>query len=140
MIKSLLIANRGEIARRVIRSAKALGIRTIAIHSDLDRTAPHVRDADEALAVPSYLDIDAVVAAAKASGAQAIHPGYGFLSERAAFARAVEDAGLTLVGPSAEVMARKRPINSPMPIVSLVLGVFALGPPTAEPLFAAAEV
>jgi acetyl-CoA/propionyl-CoA carboxylase biotin carboxyl carrier protein len=104
MIESLLIANRGEIARRVIRSARALGVRTVAIHTDLDRTAPHVRDADEAVRVESYLDIDAVVAAARSSGAEAIHPGYGFLSERAAFARAVEEAGLTLVGPSAEVM------------------------------------
>ena len=74
------------------------------VHTDLDRSAPHVHDADEAVAVESYLDIDAVIAAARAAGAEAIHPGYGFLSERSAFARAVEDAGLTLVGPSAQVM------------------------------------
>jgi acetyl-CoA/propionyl-CoA carboxylase biotin carboxyl carrier protein len=103
-VKTLLIANRGEIAVRVIRTARALGIRTVAIHSDLDVSAPHVRAADTALRIGSYLDIDEVVAAAVASGAQAIHPGYGFLSERAVFARAVEKAGLILVGPSAEVM------------------------------------
>jgi len=103
-VKTLLIANRGEIALRVMRTAAALGIRTVAIHTDLDVTAPHVRAADTAVRVNSYLDIDAVVAAAVTSGADAIHPGYGFLSERPAFARAVEDAGLKLVGPSAAVM------------------------------------
>ena len=72
----------------------------MAIHTDLDVAAPHVRAADEAVRVESYLDIDAVVAAAQAAGADAIHPGYGFLSERAAFARAVEEAGIKLVGPS----------------------------------------
>ena len=90
----LLIANRGEIACRMIRTARAMGIHTIAVHSDLDRTAPHVRQADEAVEVASYLDIEAVVSAALERGADAIHPGYGFLSERAAFAQAVEDAGL----------------------------------------------
>ena len=104
MIQRLLIANRGEIACRIIRTARAMGIQTVAVHSDLDRTAPHVLAADEAVRVGSYLDIEAVVAATLASGADAVHPGYGFLSERAAFARAVEDAGLTLVGPSAAVM------------------------------------
>jgi acetyl-CoA/propionyl-CoA carboxylase, biotin carboxylase, biotin carboxyl carrier protein len=103
-IATVLIANRGEIALRVMRTAKAMGIRTVAICTDLDTDAPHVRAADEAVLVPSYLDIDAVVGAALASGATAIHPGYGFLSERTEFARAVEDAGLKLVGPSAEVM------------------------------------
>jgi acetyl-CoA/propionyl-CoA/long-chain acyl-CoA carboxylase, biotin carboxylase, biotin carboxyl carrier protein len=104
MIQRLLIANRGEIARRIIRSAQDLGIHTIALHTEIDRSAPHVNDADEAVAIDSYLDIDAVIGAAKAAGADAIHPGYGFLSERSAFAQAVEDAGLTLVGPSAAVM------------------------------------
>ncbi|MDI6911406.1 biotin carboxylase N-terminal domain-containing protein [Nocardioides sp.] len=103
-MKTLLVANRGEIALRVMRTAHAMGIRTVAIYTDLDRTAPHVRAADEAQRVDSYLDIEAVVAAARAAGADAVHPGYGFLSERSAFARAVEDAGLTLVGPSAAVM------------------------------------
>ncbi len=105
-MKTLLIANRGEIALRVIRSARALGIHTVAIHTALDATAPHTVAADSAVAVDSYLDIDAVVAAAVTSGAEAIHPGYGFLSERAAFARAVEVAGLKLVGPSSVVMDR----------------------------------
>ena len=93
-LHSVLVANRGEIARRVFRTARSLGLRTIAVHTDLDAGAPHVRDADEAVRISSYLDIDAVVAAAVAAGADAIHPGYGFLSERAAFARAVEKAGL----------------------------------------------
>jgi acetyl-CoA/propionyl-CoA carboxylase biotin carboxyl carrier protein len=101
---SVLIANRGEIALRVIRACRALGLRSVAIYTDLDRTAMHVREADDAVRVTNYLEIDAVVAAAGASGAGAIHPGYGFLSERAEFARAVEKAGLKLVGPSAEVM------------------------------------
>jgi acetyl-CoA/propionyl-CoA carboxylase biotin carboxyl carrier protein len=103
-LRRLLIANRGEIACRIIRSARDMGIHTIAVHTEIDRSAPHVYDADEALPVDSYLDIDAVIEAAKRTGADAIHPGYGFLSERSAFAQAVEDAGLTLVGPSARVM------------------------------------
>jgi acetyl-CoA/propionyl-CoA carboxylase, biotin carboxylase, biotin carboxyl carrier protein len=106
MIHTLLIANRGEIALRVIRSCRALGVRSIAIFTELDRQAPHVREADDAVHVPGYLDIDAVVAAARTAGAEAIHPGYGFLSERAEFARAVEAAGLVLVGPSADVMEK----------------------------------
>jgi acetyl-CoA/propionyl-CoA carboxylase, biotin carboxylase, biotin carboxyl carrier protein len=104
MTNTVLIANRGEIALRVIRSARALGWRTVAIHSDLDRSAPHVRAADTAVRVESYLDISAVVAAALGSGAGFVHPGYGFLSERAPFAQACEDAGVKLVGPSAAVM------------------------------------
>ncbi len=103
-MKTLLIANRGEIALRVIRTARDLGIHTVAIHTDIDAAAPHAREADAAIRVTSYLDIEEVVAAARACGADAVHPGYGFLSERAAFARALEDAGITLVGPSAEVM------------------------------------
>ncbi len=103
-MKTLLIANRGEIALRVIRTARELGIRTVAVHTDIDTTAPHTKAADDAVLVSGYLDIDAIVAAATAVGADAIHPGYGFLSERAAFARAVEAAGITFVGPSADVM------------------------------------
>ena len=105
-LTTVLIANRGEIALRVIRGCRDLGLRSVAIYTDLDRDAPHVREADDAVPVASYLDIDAVVAAAREAGADAIHPGYGFLSERSAFARAVESAGLKLVGPSAEVMDR----------------------------------
>jgi acetyl-CoA/propionyl-CoA carboxylase biotin carboxyl carrier protein len=104
MIQRLLIANRGEIACRIIRSARDMGLHTIALHSEIDRSAPHVYDADEAVLIDSYLDIDAVIAAAKATGADAVHPGYGFLSERSAFAQAIEDAGITMVGPSARVM------------------------------------
>ncbi|MBE7324548.1 ATP-grasp domain-containing protein [Nocardioides sp. Y6] len=103
-IKTLLVANRGEIALRVFRTCAELGIRTVAIHTAVDADAPHVREADVRLEVASYLDVDAVVAAAKEAGADAVHPGYGFLSERSVFARALADAGITLVGPSAEVM------------------------------------
>jgi acetyl/propionyl-CoA carboxylase alpha subunit len=103
-MNTLLIANRGEIAIRVTRTARRLGWRTVAIHTDLDADAPHVREADQAVRVESYLDIDAVVTAARDSGAGFVHPGYGFLSERSPFARALADAGITLVGPSAEVM------------------------------------
>ena len=104
MFESVLIANRGEIALRVIRTCRRLGIRTVAVFTDLDVEAPHVRAADDVRRVSSYLDIDAVLEAAAASGARAIHPGYGFLSENAAFARAVEAGGAVLVGPSADVM------------------------------------
>lgn len=104
MIRSVLIANRGEIARRIIRSARVLGIDTVAVHTDLDRGSPHVRDADRAVRVGSYLAIEEIVEVARATGVDAVHPGYGFLSERSTFARAVEDAGLTLVGPSSGVM------------------------------------
>jgi 3-methylcrotonyl-CoA carboxylase alpha subunit len=105
MMSSLLIANRGEIACRVIRTARRLGIRTVAVYSDADAKALHVRMADEAvhigpsLARESYLVGDRIIEAAKATGAEAIHPGYGFLSENADFAQAVIDAGLTWVGP-----------------------------------------
>ncbi len=103
-MQTLLVANRGEIALRVMRTAHRLGWRTVAIHTDLDADAPHVRAADAVVRVGSYLDIDAVVAAARESGAGYVHPGYGFLSERAPFARALADAGITLVGPTGDVM------------------------------------
>lgn len=105
MIKSLLIANRGEIACRIIRTARALGIRTVAVYSDADATALHVQQADEAVHIgpsparESYLVGAQIIAAAKATGAEAIHPGYGFLSENAEFAQSVMDAGLVWVGP-----------------------------------------
>jgi acetyl-CoA carboxylase biotin carboxylase subunit len=110
MIESLLIANRGEIARRVIRTAKRLGIRTIAVHSDVDVGMPFVAEADEAVNIgpanpaQSYRNAEAILAAAKSTGAQAIHPGYGFLSENADFARAVEANGLVWVGPPADAI------------------------------------
>lgn len=106
MIKSLLIANRGEIACRVIRTARRLGIRTVAVYSDADAKALHVREADEAVHIgpsptrESYLVGEKILAAAKETGAEAIHPGYGFLSENAEFAQAVMDAGLVWVGPN----------------------------------------
>src|SRR3954453_13060229 len=103
-IRTLLVANRGEIALRVMRTAAALGIRTVAVFTDLDADAPHVRAADDAVRVDSYLDVDAVVPARVPSGAHAVHPGYGFLSERSALPRALAAAGITFVGPSAEVM------------------------------------
>jgi len=107
VIQSLLIANRGEIACRVIRTARKLGIRTVAVYSDADAKALHVREADEAVHIgpsparESYLVGEKIIAAAKATGAEAIHPGYGFLSENADFAEAVEAAGLIWVGPKA---------------------------------------
>ncbi len=104
MFEKVLIANRGEIALRVMRTCRRLGIATVAVHTDVDAVAPHVRAADEVVRIESYLDIEAVVAAARGTGAQAVHPGYGFLSERAAFAEALEQAGITLVGPPAKVM------------------------------------
>jgi 3-methylcrotonyl-CoA carboxylase alpha subunit len=105
MVKSLLIANRGEIACRVIRTARRMGVRTVAVFSDADRKALHVREADEAVHIgpsparESYLIGEKIIAAAQATGAEAIHPGYGFLSENADFAQAVIDAGLIWVGP-----------------------------------------
>jgi acetyl-CoA/propionyl-CoA carboxylase biotin carboxyl carrier protein len=104
VMQTVLIANRGEIALRVMRTCRARGLRSVAVFTDLDALAPHVREADDAVRITSYLDADEILRAARVSGADAIHPGYGFLSESAAFARAVEQAGLTLVGPSAEVM------------------------------------
>jgi acetyl-CoA carboxylase biotin carboxylase subunit len=108
MFDKILIANRGEIALRVIRAAREMGIATVAVHSTADSDAMHVRMADEAICIgppsssQSYLSFPAIISACEITGAQAIHPGYGFLSENAAFVQALEDHGLTFIGPSAE--------------------------------------
>ena len=107
MFRTLLIANRGEIACRIARTARAMGLRTVAVYSDADVHAAHVEAADEAVRIgpaparESYLSSDAILAAARATGADAIHPGYGFLSENAEFAEACAAAGLIFVGPPA---------------------------------------
>ncbi|MDQ4420128.1 ATP-grasp domain-containing protein [Sphingobium sp. DEHP117] len=136
MIKSLLIANRGEIARRIIRTARRLGVRTIAVHSDVDARMPFVREADEAvcigtaLAKDSYLRQDLIIETALATGAEAVHPGYGFLSENAEFAEAVVAAGLIWVGaPPASIRAmglkdaaKQRMIAAGVPVTPGYLG------------------
>ncbi len=110
MFEKILVCNRGEIARRVMRTCRRLGIKTVAVYSEADAEAPHVSDADEAVLVgpapakDSYLNVDAILAAIRATGAQAVHPGYGFLSEKSGFARAVTDAGVTFIGPSPDVL------------------------------------
>jgi len=107
----IVIANRGEIAVRIIRACREMGLQTVAVYSDCDRTARHVREADQAVhigpsqAAQSYLRIEAIIDAARRTGADAVHPGYGFLAENAAFARACHDARLTFIGPSPEVIA-----------------------------------
>jgi geranyl-CoA carboxylase alpha subunit len=130
-VSTLLVANRGEIALRIIRTARRMGLRTIAVYSDADANALHVKFADDAVRLgpapvgDSYLSIEKIVAAAKSSGATAVHPGYGFLSENAKFARAVEEAALTFVGPppaAIEVMgdkarAKRRMIEAGVPCV-----------------------
>src|ERR1700738_640730 len=110
MFSSVLIANRGEIAVRIARTAKRLGMRTIAVHSEADKGALHVRSCDEAVAIggapprESYLAIDRLIEAAQQSGAQCVHPGYGFLAENADFAEACERAGIAFVGPPASAI------------------------------------
>src|SRR4026209_2521543 len=111
MFKRILIANRGEIACRIIKTARKLGISTVAVYSDADRDALHVEMADEAVhigpppAAQSYLVIEKMIDACRQTGADRVHPGYGFLSERAAFAEALQAAGITFIGPNPRAIA-----------------------------------
>ena len=111
MFKRILIANRGEIACRIIKTARRMGIETVAVYSEADKDALHVEMADTAVAIgpppaaESYLVIDKIVAACKQSGAEAVHPGYGFLSEREAFPKALQKAGIVFIGPNPKAIA-----------------------------------
>ena len=131
MLESVLVANRGEIARRIFRACRALGVRTIAVYSEADADWPHAREADEAVLIgpaaarESYLNVDRVLDAARRTGARAIHPGYGFLSENWRFAKACEETGLVFIGPSWRVIqemgdkvaARRQMVGAGVPIV-----------------------
>jgi pyruvate carboxylase subunit A len=131
MFNKILIANRGEVAIRVMRACRELGIATVAVYSEADNNALFTKYADEAYLIgpppttKSYLNIDAIIEVAKRTGAQGIHPGYGFLSENAAFAKRCEDEGITFIGPSSEVIkkmgskisARQAMIEAGVPVV-----------------------
>ena len=133
--KKVLVANRGEIAVSIIQGLQEMGIATVAVYSEVDRTSLHVLMAEEAVfigpapAAESYLVADKILAAAQQTGAEAIHPGYGFLSENGAFSRAVEAAGLVFIGPTAEMMevmgdklaSRRKRRGSDVPVVPPVL-------------------
>src|ERR1051325_1853387 len=152
-IRRVLVANRGEIAVRVMRTCKERGIETVAVHSDVDRRALHVQLADHAVgigpaaAADSYLAIDKILAACRATGADAVHPGYGFLSENEDFAEACEAAGVAFIGPSADAMrkmgskteARKTVSAAGTPVVPGDNGPTGDGFPTAEQAVVAAR-
>ena len=143
MFNKVLIANRGEIALRVIRACHEMGVRTVAVYSEADVRAPHVREADEAVLIgpapssESYLRGERIIEAAKLTGAEAIHPGYGFLSEREWFARAVRDAGIVWVGPPAEAIAAMGSKTSARTLA--VANGVPIVPGTTEPLSNAKE-
>src|SRR6185312_15343296 len=151
-IRRVLVANRGEIACRVMRTCRERGIETVAVYSDVDRLAPHVQMADYAIAIgpapaaQSYLVIDKIIAACKESGADAVHPGYGFLSENEDFADACTAAGITFIGPSAGAMrkmgskteARKTVSAAGTPVVPGDNGPAGNGFPDAQSALASA--
>src|SRR5256714_4968097 len=143
MFKKVLIANRGEIALRVIRACHEMGVRTVAVYSEADVRAPHVREADEAVLIgpplssESYLRGDRIIEAAKLTGAEAIHPGYGFLSEQEWFARAVREAEIVWIGPPAEAIAAMGNKTAARTL-ALANGV-PIVPGTTEPLANAKE-
>jgi len=151
MFRKILVANRGEIAIRVFKTAREMGVRTVAVYSEADKDALHPMMADEAVCIgesepsKSYLDADKLIRAAKGAGAEAIHPGYGFLSERATFARACRDAEITFIGPSPEAMdrlgakidAKKLAVENAVPVTP---GFFKAGASDAELKSAADEI
>ena len=144
MFHKVLVANRGEIAIRVMRACRELGVATVAIYGEEERDAPHVRYADEAFVVEAgeatrpYLNVPGIVAVAQRAGAEAVHPGYGFLAENAAFARAVEEAGLTWIGPppaAIELMGSKTRARQAMQAAGV-----PIIPGTTDPVGSAEEV
>jgi len=142
MFRSLLIANRGEIARRIGTVARSMGLRTIAVYSDADAQAPFVKEADQAVRLgppppkDSYLNLEALIRAAKETGAEAVHPGYGFVSENAEFARACTEAGIVFVGPPPESMGRMKDKAQARALLSSKVGT---PDPTASSSFSTAR-